>query len=247
MADRPLPCLDRVTAGVGRALDGPVLAVDGGQTGTRAVLVDRDGHILRRADAGAMTHALIPGGRDRLIDALRAVRDATRDDREPALVYLGLTAITVGTATEPIGRELAATLWPASARIVEGDGIIAWAGATGGEPGVVAMAGTGSVAVAVNERGEMVRTGGWSYLFGDPGSGWDIGSTTIRLMLQRWDREQRVSPLGRAVLDALGASGPPDVADRAYAGEFGRSFTVGAAWRPAPDLGRQLRGPAPRP
>lgn len=199
---------------------GFVLCVDGGQTATRAALVAADGRVLARAEAGPLTHALIPGGRERLVGALTAIRDATALDRPPSMVFLGLTAITVGTPTEDIGRKVAAELWPASRRVAENDGIIAWAGATAARPGVVAMAGTGSVVHAVNERGQHIQTGGWSYLFGDPGGGWHVGSSTIRRMLQRWDREQRVSRLGQAVLDAVGAATPGDVADRAYAGEL---------------------------
>lgn len=199
---------------------GPVLCVDGGQTGTRAVLLATDGRILAQAEAGPLTHALIPGGRDRLVDALTVIRRATTRERPPAMVFLGLTAITVGTPSEDIGRQVVGDLWPSSARVIENDGIIAWAGSTVLRPGVVAMAGTGSVVHAVNERGDRVQTGGWSYLFGDPGGGWHIGSTIVRQMLQRWDRDQLVSRLGQAVLDSLGASDPGSVADRAYAGEF---------------------------
>jgi N-acetylglucosamine kinase-like BadF-type ATPase len=197
------------------------LGLDGGQTGTRAVVVDRDGRVLARGEAGGLVHALQPGGDAMLREALGSIRDQCRvDGRDPAVVFLGLTAVVPGTASEPVGLQIAAETWPASQRVVEGDGIIAWAGATGGAPGVAAMAGTGSVVVAVNERGERVETGGWAYLFGDGGSGWDIGSTAVREMLRRWDRDRSVSAVGQAVLDAFAAAAPPEVPDRVYSGEI---------------------------
>jgi N-acetylglucosamine kinase-like BadF-type ATPase len=212
---------DRPSSGDRLAGDRLFLAVDGGQTATRAVVVDQAATIRHRSEAGPLIHALAPGGRERLVDALGAIRDqCAADGIEPAVVFLGLTAITIDTPAEPLGKEIAEGLWPNADRVVEGDAIVAWAGATGAAAGVVAMAGTGSVVFAVNEAGQQVQAGGWSYLFGDPGSGWHIGRTTVTRMLQRWDREQAVSPLGQAVLDHLGSSGPPDLADRAYAGEF---------------------------
>ena len=197
------------------------LGLDGGQTGTRAVVVTEDGHVLCRAEAGGLIHALAPGGDARLQDAFTTIRDATLvEGRAPDVVFLGTTAVVPGTASEPVGVEIAAEIWPTSLRVVEGDGIIAWAGATGGAPGVAAMAGTGSVVVAVNERGERAETGGWAWIFGDPGSGWQIGSNAVRRMLQRWDRDRSVSPVGRAVLEGVGAVAPPEVPDRVYSGEI---------------------------
>ena len=204
-------------AGQGRTF----LGVDGGQTGSRAVLVDVTGHVLARARAGGLIHALEPRGDELLRTALSDLRDQTLvDGRAPDVVFMGLTAIVPGTASEPVGVAIAAEVWPDSERIVDGDGYIAWAGATGGAPGVVAMAGTGSVVEAVNERGQRIETGGWAYLFGDPGSGWDIGSTAVRRMLQRWDRDLSVSAVGQVVLDGTHSVKPPEVPDRVYSREI---------------------------
>ena len=197
------------------------LGVDGGQTGSRAVLVNESGHVLCRAEAGGLIHVLEPHGDELLRTALTRLRDqTTMEGKAPDVVYLGLTAVVPGTASEPPGIAIAAGVWPDSQRVVEGDGIIAWAGATGGAPGVCAMAGTGSVVEAVNERGERVETGGWAYLFGDPGSGWDIGSTAVRRMLQRWDRDHSVSAVGQVVLNGTNSAIPPEVPDKVYSREI---------------------------
>jgi N-acetylglucosamine kinase-like BadF-type ATPase len=199
------------------------LAVDAGQTGSRAVLVSAAGRVLCRAEAGGLIHALAPGGADLMTDVLAALRDGTAlDGHPPNVVALGLTAIVRGTPSEPVGVEVAERIWPESRRLVEGDGYVAWAGATGGAPGVAAMAGTGSVVVAVNERGERVETGGWAWLMGDPGSGWDIGLTAVKRMLRRWDRDKSITPLGRRLLDHFGADEPPEIPDRIYSDDIER-------------------------
>jgi N-acetylglucosamine kinase-like BadF-type ATPase len=151
------------------------------------------------------------------------LRDGTsHDEGPPDVVALGLTAIVRGTPSEPVGIEVAARIWPESRRLVEGDGYVAWAGATGAAPGVAAMAGTGSVVVAVNEHGDRVETGGWAWLFGDPGSGWDIGLTALKRMLRRWDRDRATSRLGSLALAHFGAGEPPEIPDRIYSDDIDR-------------------------
>ena len=199
------------------------LAVDAGQTGSRAVLVTASGRVLRHAEAAGMIYALAPGGAALMATVLGGLRDATADGgRPPDVVALGLTAIVRGTPSEPVGVDVVDRIWPDSVRLVESDGYIAWAGATGASPGVAAMAGTGSVAVAVNERGERAEAGGWGWLFGDPGSGWDIGRSALERMLGRWDRDLGVSPLGRLTLANFGATEPPEIRDRIYSDDIER-------------------------
>ena len=50
------------------------------------------------------------------------------------------------------------------------DVVGAWAGAFGGEPGIVLISGTGSICYGRNAAREEVRAGGWGPLFSDQGS-----------------------------------------------------------------------------
>lgn len=196
------------------------LGVDGGQTGTRGVLVSGEGEVLARGEAGGLLDAVMPGGVDRMREVLAAIRDQCAAPGLPAAVFLGLTATVTGTPSQKLGEGVAQELWPQSDRRVEGDSIVAWAAGTGGTPGVTAMAGTGSVVAAVNEAGDVLETGGWGHLFGDWGSGWHIGATTVRRMVQRWDRDRGSSPLGAAVLEALGVPSAAEIPPLVYAGSL---------------------------
>jgi N-acetylglucosamine kinase-like BadF-type ATPase len=60
------------------------------------------------------------------------------------------------------------------------DGAIALQAAFGDEPGIVVVAGTGSVAWARLPGGAMLRVGGLGALLGDQGSGFDIGRQGLR-------------------------------------------------------------------
>src|SRR5262249_58715495 len=62
---------------------------------------------------------------------------------------------------------------------LETDARVALAGATGARPGVVIIAGTGSIACGVNSRGRFARAGGWGPTMGDEGSGSYIGRRAL--------------------------------------------------------------------
>ena len=59
------------------------LGIDGGQTGTQAVLADATGRVLGRGAGGPSNHVEMPGGRERL-------RDAVIDSANAALREAGL-------------------------------------------------------------------------------------------------------------------------------------------------------------
>ena len=198
---------------------GYFLGIDGGQTTSRAALVSADGQLVRVVEAGGLVHILSPGGRAQVSETLAHLRDrATTGGERVDAAFLALTGVDAGAPSQTAAREIATRLWPDAHVAADNDGLAAWAGGTGARPGAAAMAGTGSVVVAVNESGEVIRTGGWGYLFGDAGGGWQIGTLAIRAMLRRADRGEDPSPLDRLLLHGLGAATPSAVPRDVYAG-----------------------------
>ena len=64
------------------------------------------------------------------------------------------------------------------------DAEIALIGATAGQPGIIVIAGTGSIAFGRNAQMQTARAGGWGYIFGDEGGGFDIAKNALRRALQ---------------------------------------------------------------
>jgi N-acetylglucosamine kinase-like BadF-type ATPase len=64
------------------------------------------------------------------------------------------------------------------------DAEIALSGATAGEPGIIIIAGTGSMAFGRNAEGRTARAGGWGHIFGDEGGAFDITRRALRAALQ---------------------------------------------------------------
>lgn len=90
--------------------------------------------------------------------------------------------------------------WPGVPAQVLPDVVGAWAGALCGEPGIVVISGTGSIAYGRNAAGQDARAGGWGPLFGDEGSGFAVGVAALRLLAATVDGMEPESALaGRLI------------------------------------------------
>ena len=126
--------------------------------------------------------------------------------------------------------------------LVVGDMVTAHEAAFSGGPGVVVIAGTGSIAFARNAKGETARAGGWGFAISDEGSGHWIGRKAIAAALRASDADIDTALLSnllgcwnlktREELAAVGnAMPPPDFASLVPAvlssAERGDSTAVG--------------------
>lgn len=165
------------------------LGIDGGQTGTQAVLADGSGRVLGRGAGGPSNHVEMPGGRERLRaavcdsanEALAAAGLGTVADTRLAAVYCGMT----GEAD--FKTEIITPIFDAGVVRVEHDAPAALAGATLGAPGIIVIAGTGSVVYGEDGTGRTSRAGGWGYVFGDEGSGFGLAREGVRAGLEALD------------------------------------------------------------
>ncbi|HEY3632554.1 MAG TPA: BadF/BadG/BcrA/BcrD ATPase family protein [Jatrophihabitantaceae bacterium] len=86
--------------------------------------------------------------------------------------------------------------------------------------------GTGSIAVARGEAGELITAGGWGWLLGDEGSSAGIVREATRAVLADLDRGRPADALGHRLLAAFDAADGPElfvaVTDAASAEEWGR-------------------------
>ena len=87
---------------------------------------------------------------------------------------------------------------------VVGDVEIAFEDAFGVGPGVLVIAGTGSIAYGRNAREESARAGGWGHAISDEGSGYWVGVQATRAALRARDRGED-SGLLPELMGALGA------------------------------------------
>jgi N-acetylglucosamine kinase-like BadF-type ATPase len=182
------------------------LGVDGGQSHTEAVVADENGNILASGFGGASNHAEHPGGRERLRNAiLGSVGEALGKANLPPVEKTIFTAAHFGmTGGADYKEAIIGEIVKAGHFIVGHDAPTALFGATAGEPGIVVIAGTGSVVYGENKFGETTKIGGLGYLFSDEGSGFWLALQTIRLAIKEQDGLLAPSGLERLVLDFFG-------------------------------------------
>jgi N-acetylglucosamine kinase-like BadF-type ATPase len=205
-----------------------VLAVDGGQSSTLALLADVDGTILAYGRGGPSNHYNEPGGPQRLESALRssteeALESAGQSADSVAHVSLGMTG------SHPQARVIAQSLFPAATVQLFSDAVTALAGASVVQPGVVVIAGTGVVAYGRLDSGEEARSSGWGYLIGDEGSGYWIGIEAIRAACKASDGRGDPTTLLRQIPEYLQIHDLAALHRKLYAQEVPRSAVAALA------------------
>jgi N-acetylglucosamine kinase-like BadF-type ATPase len=107
-------------------------------------------------------------------------------------------------------RRCLSSLLPEARLLIETDAFISYMGAIGPRPGVLLIAGTGSIALAMDSSGKMIRAGGWGPAFSDEGGGFWIGQEAIRAALRAHDAGE-ASGFVSTIEDALGVKRITDV------------------------------------
>jgi N-acetylglucosamine kinase-like BadF-type ATPase len=82
--------------------------------------------------------------------------------------------------------------------------------------GVALICGTGSIGYARAPDGRSARAGGWGFLLGDEGSGYDVARRAMRLATQTADGRAGAPAILQAVLDHWGLSDPPQLVQQIY-------------------------------
>jgi N-acetylglucosamine kinase-like BadF-type ATPase len=162
--------------------------VDGGQSGSELVLANGDGSKSFRVKGPPCDLVGEAAGSRRRANAIDGLIEAAWQRAGQAGPPV-LRALVAGLSGYD-GYEVEAAL-PTSAiarlRFVH-DSEIAHAGALDGEPGIVVIAGTGSVALATDGAGRSLRLGGWGHAFGDEGSAFWLARRGISWAMRARDR-----------------------------------------------------------
>jgi len=198
------------------------LGIDGGGTKTTCAVGD-DSHLIATATAG-------PSNIVRVGEA--QARESLQQSVRQACAAAGITPAQVScTCVGGSGAarpELAAIVRDSLAQIlatpidVVGDMQIALEAAFDTGPGVIVIAGTGSIAYGRDSRGTTARAGGWGFAIGDEGSAHWIGRAAVSAVLRASDprdgtqqthgpRESSLS-LSEALLKAWGVTSLTDLA-----------------------------------
>ena len=190
-----------------------VSGVYGGGTKTRVILSDGEGNQL--ADVTGAGSAMAPGRADHSSEVIgslirQALTEAGLDEQKLKVLVAGVA----GVGREPEARGLTVALEDleiADTVVVQGDGEIALTDAFGSGPGIMLIAGTGSIAYGRSPSRVIARCGGWGPAFGDEGSGAWIGRKALAIVASAADGREPQTALTGAVLTAAQVNEPPQL------------------------------------
>lgn len=194
--------------------------LDGGQSSTTAVIAGSNGRILARGVGPPADEVAQGPDSTRLRDALAAaLADATENaGLDRGATFAAIVAGVSGYEGRVFGCE---PVLPSEHVALVHDSVIAHAGALEGAPGVVVIAGTGSVGYAVNGAGLGARVGGWGYLFGDEGSAFWLARSALGAIMSDSEGHEP-SSLAKTALEHFKRPSLRSLARAYYAGEISR-------------------------
>ena len=205
-----------------------VLGLDVGGTKTVGQLADRDGVVLAEARGGGANLQSV--GELGVEKVLHEVIDAAlADSRER------LSAICVGMAgvdrpqDAALVRGILSRIGQRARSLVLNDALIALEAGVPNAPGIVVIAGTGSIAYGRDASGHAARAGGWGYVLGDEGSGYWLGRQALRAVVRASDGRGRETSLTPLVLEHFRVERAYDLVHQIYGQEGGLKLSTIAA------------------
>ena len=191
------------------------LGIDGGGTKTTCAIGDEN-RLLAAATAGPSNIVRVgeAQARESLTDAVLQACAASGIKPEQVV----RTCVGGSGAARPelaaIIRSILAEIVPSPVDVV-GDMETSLEAAFADGPGVIVIAGTGSIAYGRDKAGKTLRAGGWGFEIGDEGSAHWIGRAAINALLRASDRDGdnvASSPLAKALFKTWDVSSLLDLA-----------------------------------
>lgn len=199
------------------------LGVDGGQSSTTALIGDETGRVLGRGRGGPCNHVAASEARDKFT---RTIGGCVREAAEQAgldLDAVEFDAACLGFSGGPADKDaLIAEMFRIRRRFVTHDALIALSGAHAGQPGVITISGTGSISFARNAAGKLARVGGWGYVYGDEGGGFDLTRQALRASLRMEEGWGPPTSLRALLLEATQSGSSNELLHKFYTPDFPR-------------------------
>lgn len=163
------------------------LGIDGGGSKTSCLIGDETSILGAGTAAGSnLVRVGEAQARQSIIAAIhQACAVAHVAPQQIQRVCLGLAGAARPEISE-LAHRIIAEIIPGETEVV-GDIVIALEAAFGREPGVIVIAGTGSIAYGRNAAGQTARAGGWGFAISDEGSGHWIGRAFVAAAIRSCD------------------------------------------------------------
>ena len=204
-----------------------VLGIDAGGTKTVCLLADERGAIVGEARRGGANLQAV--GELEVEKVLHDVMEDAIGERQvvPAAMCLGIAGVDRPDDFALV-RGIMKRIGGKARVLIVNDALVALEAGAPGQPGVVVISGTGSIAYGRNARGEAARAGGWGYVLGDEGSGYWIGRAAVRAVLRESDRRGPRTALTDLLLAHFNVARSQDLIHEVYQTTNLKPVAIGA-------------------
>ncbi len=207
------------------------LGVDGGGTKTQIALMNEAREVMCEGHAGP-SNPLRVGVETAVTNIAKAINEACDRDGvsrgDIASVTLGLAGVRRADLKRSVRESFIKRLRIRKVEVVT-DAEIALYATTQGKPGLVVIAGTGSVCLGKNEDGDMAISGGWGPLAGDEGGGVGIAQQALHNIAKASDGRGVATKLSQRAAEYFRASGPENLIVAIYSPQVDNSRIAGFA------------------
>jgi len=196
------------------------LGIDAGATATKWALYDGTQIVATGKCAAMDGHIYRVESKARINEVLTEISAAV-NGAEINGVFAGITGAAAGdSATDPLAQLFHSYFPNANVRIVHDIELAYYANFEVGE-GILLYAGTGSIAMYIDDEAGPVRAGGWGYLLGDEGGAFWIGREAIRWVLAGLDTGEEVEAdsLSEVILQQMNATNWDEIKKFVYSNE----------------------------
>jgi N-acetylglucosamine kinase-like BadF-type ATPase len=195
-----------------------LLGLDGGGTKTKAVLATEDGQIVCGVQAGISNFQRVG------VEGIKKVclEISAQLEKQMQVTFKDIGCWTLGLAgagrqdDQLAVKKAVESLGYTDQVLVQSDAFIALMGAFCGFPGVIIIAGTGSICFGLDEKNQIHRSGGWGYLLGDEGSGYFIGHQALLAALKDFDGRGEKTELLENIVSTIGLSSLDQIVRKIY-------------------------------
>jgi N-acetylglucosamine kinase len=192
-----------------------VIGIDAGGSKTVCLLADDQGTIISRGQgSGANLQSM---GELQVEKVVHEVMEQAIGERDvvPSIICIGIAGVD-RPDDRAIVRGIMRRIGFKARIVIVNDALIALEAGAPGEPGIVIISGTGSIAYGRNAAGEAARSGGWGYALGDEGSGYWIGRAALRAVLRAADHRGPATVLTAMLLEHFGVPQPQALLHQVY-------------------------------
>jgi N-acetylglucosamine kinase-like BadF-type ATPase len=197
------------------------LGIDGGGTKTHAIITTASYKIIGEGFSGASNPVRV-GFDTAVANINQAIKQACEQAHiAPHDIAAGCAAIA--GISHPIHYHTMRKALDARLRMdhleLVTDARAALEGALDGRQGIVLIAGTGSIAMGMNDARKVERSGGWGPTLGDEGSGYDIARQALKAVAASFDGRAPRTMLTERICRELGITSAKDLPGVIYNNE----------------------------